>query len=78
VGTQLPGQAAMLSLLGVKGANKEQPGRNAQQLARLVASTVMAGELSLMSALSAGHLVSAHLAHNRKPATPTAAVPAAH
>ncbi len=64
-GTSLPGQSAMLSLLGVKGANKDQPGQNAQQLARLVASTVMAGELSLMAALSAGHLVSAHMAHNR-------------
>jgi hydroxymethylglutaryl-CoA reductase (NADPH) len=68
-GTQLPGQSAMLQLLGCKGANKENPGHNAQQLARLVASTVMAGELSLMAALSAGHLVSAHLAHNRKPQT---------
>jgi hydroxymethylglutaryl-CoA reductase (NADPH) len=66
-GTSLSGQSACLDLLGVKGANKQKPGQNAQQLARLVAGTVMAGELSLMSALSSGHLISAHLALNRKP-----------
>jgi hydroxymethylglutaryl-CoA reductase (NADPH) len=32
----------------------------------VVAATVMAGELSLLSALSAGHLVKAHMALNRK------------
>jgi hypothetical protein len=40
-------------------------GQNAAQLARVVASTVLAGELSLMSALAAGHLVRSHLKHNR-------------
>jgi len=71
-GTSLGGQSACLELLGVRGANKEKPGQNAQQLARLVAGTVMAGELSLMSALSSGHLISAHLALNRKPGGATA------
>ena len=32
----------------------------------IVASAVMAGELSLLSALSAGHLVKAHMKLNRK------------
>ena len=35
-------------------------------LARVVAATVLAGELSLMSALAAGHLVRSHMKHNRK------------
>lgn len=43
----------MLDLLGVKGANQEQPGENARRLARIICAAVMAGELSLMSALAA-------------------------
>ena len=65
-GTTLPAQAACLELLGAKGANYDEPGKNAQKLARIVAGTVLAGEISLMSALAANHLVSAHLALNRK------------
>lgn len=64
-GTQLPSQAACLNLLGVKGANADLPGANAQKLARIVAGAVLAGELSLMSALAAGHLVKSHLKYNR-------------
>ena len=52
-------------MLGVKGPHKDTPGSNAAQLARVVCGTVMAGELSLMSALAAGHLVRSHLKHNR-------------
>ena len=52
-------------MLGVKGPHKDTPGCNAAQLARVVCGTVMAGELSLMSALAAGHLVKSHLKHNR-------------
>jgi len=52
-------------MLGVRGANKLTPGENASTLARIVCATVMAGELSLMSALAAGHLVKSHLKHNR-------------
>ena len=37
----------------------------------------MAGELSLLSALSAGHLMRAHMALNRKPAAAAASVGAA-
>ncbi|KAI0777190.1 3-hydroxy-3-methylglutaryl-coenzyme A reductase [Trametes elegans] len=64
-GTILAPQQAVLEMLGVQGAHPTNPGQNAQQLARIVASAVMAGELSLISALAAGHLVRAHLAHNR-------------
>ena len=64
-GTVLAPQGSVLEMLGVKGAHPTNPGQNAQQLARIIAASVMAGELSLMSALAAGHLVRAHLAHNR-------------
>ncbi|KAK9889095.1 hypothetical protein WA026_004368 [Henosepilachna vigintioctopunctata] len=64
-GTVLQAQGACLDMLGVKGANIENPGENASQLARIVCGTVLAGELSLMSALAAGHLVKSHLRHNR-------------
>ena len=64
-GTVLEPQAAMLDLLGVRGPHPTAPGTNAQQLARIVAAGVLAGELSLCSALAAGHLVKAHMAHNR-------------
>ena len=64
-GTILPAQAALLNLLGVQGVSG-QGKQNAQTLARIIAATVMAGELSLMSALSSGHLMSGHLQLNRK------------
>ncbi|EON67336.1 3-hydroxy-3-methylglutaryl-CoA reductase [Coniosporium apollinis CBS 100218] len=69
-GTLLEPQSAMLDLLGVKGAHPTNPGDNARQLARIVAAAVLAGELSLCSALAAGHLVKAHMSHNRS-AVPT-------
>ncbi|KAF1348453.1 hydroxymethylglutaryl-CoA reductase [Delphinella strobiligena] len=65
-GTILEPQGAMLDLLGVRGADNEVPGRNAQKLACIVASGVLAGELSLLSSLAAGSLVQSHMAHNRK------------
>lgn len=52
-------------MLGVQGASQDNPGENARQLARVVCATVMAGELSLMAALAAGHLVKSHMTHNR-------------
>ena len=54
-----------LQMLGVQGACRDNPGENARQLARIVCGTVMAGELSLMAALAAGHLVRSHMIHNR-------------
>ncbi|XP_060917854.1 3-hydroxy-3-methylglutaryl-coenzyme A reductase-like [Labrus mixtus] len=64
-GTNLTPQQACLQMLGVQGTSSDQPGENARQLARIVCGTVLAGELSLMAALAAGHLVKSHLTHNR-------------
>lgn len=69
-GTILEAQSSMLEMLGVRGAHQTTPGDNAKQLARIIAAAVLAGELSLCSALAAGHLVKAHMAHNRS-AVPT-------
>ncbi|CAO2207247.1 unnamed protein product [Urochloa humidicola] len=64
-GTQLASQSACLDLLGVKGANRDSPGSNARLLATVVAGGVLAGELSLLSALAAGQLVKSHMKYNR-------------
>ena len=75
-GTILSPQRAMLEMLGVAGAHLTEPGANARRLARIIAAAVMAGELSLMSALAAGHLIQAHMKHNRSvPVTPGAVTP---
>ena len=66
----LPAQSSCLEMLGVKGPHPTNPGQNAAQLARIVCGAVLAGELSLMSALAAGHLVRSHLRHNRSSAGP--------
>jgi len=72
-GTILDPQQAMLDMLGVRGPHATSPGENSRRLARIICASVMAGELSLMSALAAGHLVKSHMAHNRsQAATPTA------
>lgn len=75
-GTVLEPQMAMLDLLGVRGPHLTNPGDNARQLARIIAAAVLAGELSLCSALAAGHLVQAHMAHNRSAAPSRAPTPA--
>ncbi|XP_074308682.1 3-hydroxy-3-methylglutaryl-coenzyme A reductase 1-like [Silene latifolia] len=64
-GTQLASQAACLNLLGVKGASKGKEGTNSRVLATIVAACVLAGELSLLSAIAAGQLVNSHLKYNR-------------
>ncbi|XP_020227834.1 3-hydroxy-3-methylglutaryl-coenzyme A reductase 1 [Cajanus cajan] len=64
-GTQLASQSACLNLLGVKGASKESPGANSRLLATIVAGSVLAGELSLMSAIASGQLVNSHMKYNR-------------
>jgi len=68
-GTHLPAQAGGLEICGVRGASKAplQPGDNARKLAQIVGASVLAGELSLMAALAANHLVRSHMQHNRKP-----------
>ncbi|KAI9109684.1 hypothetical protein K1719_019314 [Acacia pycnantha] len=64
-GTQLASQSACLNLLGVKGASKESPGANSRLLATIVTGSVLAGELSLLSAIAAGQLVRSHMKYNR-------------
>ena len=64
-GTILEPQASCLDILGVRSSCREHPGRNAQMLARIVCGTVLAAELSLLSALAAGTLVRSHMKHNR-------------
>lgn len=49
----------------MKGASKESPGANSRLLATIVAGSVLAGELSLMSAIAAGQLVRSHMKYNR-------------
>lgn len=66
-GTSLPSQAACLDMIGVRGASKTVPGDNADVLAQVIATAVMAGELSLIGAQAAGHLVQSHMRLNRKP-----------
>ena len=75
-GTILEPQSAMLDLLGVRGPHPTSPGDNARQLARIVAAAVLAGELSLCAALAAGHLVRAHMSHNRSAVPSRAPTPA--
>lgn len=65
-GTHLPAQSANLDLLGVNGSNQTNPGQNACQLAKIISSGVLAGELSLMAALSNNTLITAHMKLNRK------------
>jgi len=64
-GTHLPAQSAMLDLLNIKGSC-EIPGENAKQLAIVICSAVLAGELSLMAALSTNELIDSHMKLNRK------------
>jgi hydroxymethylglutaryl-CoA reductase (NADPH) len=65
-GTGLDAQKGLLSLIGCQGSNQASPGANSQLLARVVAAGVLSAELSLMSGLAAGHLLSAHMRLNRK------------
>ena len=59
-GTRLPTQREALAMMGVAGSG-DPPGTNAKKFAEIVAATVLAGELSLLAALSAGHLAKAHI-----------------
>jgi len=69
-GTSLPAQKACLKVIGCDGSGRAGcAGENAKKLAHVVAAATLAGELSLMAALSANTLVQAHMQHNRKPTT---------
>ena len=51
-------------MMGIHGSG-DVVGENAGTLAKIVCATVLAGELSLLSALAAGHLVKSHMKFNR-------------
>lgn len=58
-GTKLPTQSEALDVLGLGGGG-DPPGSNADALAEVIATGALAGELSLLAALSSRHLSSAH------------------
>ncbi|MDD3247818.1 MAG: hydroxymethylglutaryl-CoA reductase (NADPH) [Methanosarcina sp.] len=58
-GTGLGTQRDCLNILGVAGAG-DIPGINSRKFAEIVASAVLAGEISLIGAQAAGHLARAH------------------
>jgi len=62
-GTNLEPQKSIIQSMIGKAANN--PGAKANKLASVIASTVLAGELSLMSSLLKGDLVKSHLKLNR-------------
>ena len=66
-GAALEPQKACLNILGVAGSSSpdKRPGENARHLAEIICATVLAGELSLLAALSTGDLVQSHMKHNR-------------
>lgn len=65
-GTKLTAQKACLGMLGISdNSPKTVPGENSYKLAQIICSTVLAGELSLMSALATNDLVHSHLRLNR-------------
>ena len=66
-GTGLPTQKACLEILGLAGAG------HARALAEVAAALALAGELSIIGALTAGHFTRAHQQLARGPASPSGA-----
>jgi len=64
-GARLPTQEEALDILGCRGGGTP-PGSNAKKLAEIIAAAVLAGELSLLSALAAQHLAEAHIRLGRR------------
>ncbi|TRM80179.1 3-hydroxy-3-methylglutaryl-CoA reductase, partial [Sulfolobus sp. D5] len=58
-GTRLPTQREALSIMGVYGSGNP-PGYNAKKFAEIIAATVLAGELNLLTALANKELGKAH------------------
>jgi hydroxymethylglutaryl-CoA reductase (NADPH) len=65
-GMGLKPQQSMLAMLGVAGSQPGAPGDNARQLSRVIAASVLCGELSLMASLTSNTLVESHMRLNRK------------
>ncbi len=57
-GTGLATQKEALTMLGVSGGND---GKNAKQFAEIIAASILAGEISLLSSLEEGSLAEAHM-----------------
>lgn len=64
-GTNLPKQRDALQLLGIE-ANPDKPGTANKAFAEVIGASVLAGELSLLAALSSGSLARAHRVLGRK------------
>lgn len=63
-GTSLGTQREALDIMGVSGSGSPE-GSNARKFAAIVACAVLAGEISLIAAISARHLTQAHMRLNR-------------
>ena len=72
--TCIVGRACLLvgprSLAPSPKTSTTSPGKNAEKLARIISGTVLAGELSLMAALTSNDLVKAHMELGRKEVHP--------
>lgn len=64
-GTGLPSQKACLDILGLGGAGR------ARAFAEVAAALALAGELSMIGAITAGHFTRAHQELARGPSAPT-------
>jgi len=63
-GTKIETQKEALDILGISGGGKNS-GDNSKALSEICAATVLAGEISLIGALSARHLAKAHIEYGR-------------
>ncbi|KYC47586.1 MAG: 3-hydroxy-3-methylglutaryl-coenzyme A reductase [Candidatus Methanofastidiosum methylothiophilum] len=63
-GTKIETQKEALGILGLSGGGKNS-GDNSKTLSEIIASTVLAGEISLIGALAARHLAKAHIEYGR-------------
>ena len=67
-GTKLHAQNSLLKIMLAPASGKvflKKTESGAERLAKIIASTVLCGELSILAAQAAGHLTSAHLRLNR-------------
>lgn len=64
--------SSSVSIVPQQPVNSTNGYTNARKLARIICATVMAGELSLLAALTEGTLVKSHMRHNRSSTNVTA------
>ena len=58
------GGGTVLMMLDIKGTHYTSPSQNAQCLTCIITTSVVTGELSLLSTLAARHLMHMYLVHN--------------